>query len=54
MRGKWLVILIAAVIYVGVAIWGVGQGYSVGSALFWPFGVLLLGLFGWASGGRRR
>ena len=52
--GKVLGILIGFIIYVGVAIWGIGQGDSVGSALLWPFGVLLLGLFGWASGGRRR
>lgn len=47
--GKVLGILVGIIIYVGIAIWGVGQGYSVGSALLWPFGVLLLGLFGWAK-----
>lgn len=52
--GKVLGILVGIIIYVGVAIWGIGQGYSVGSALLWPFGVLLLGLFGWAGAGRRR
>lgn len=51
---KVLGILIGFIIYVGVAIWGIGQGYSVGTALFWPFGILLLGLFGWASLWRRR
>lgn len=51
---KVLGILVGIIIYVGVAIWGVGQGYSIGVALSWPYGILLLGLFGWASGGRRR
>ena len=51
---KVLGILVGIIIYVGVAIWGVGQGYSIGAALSWPFGILLLGLFGWASVGRRR
>ena len=49
MHGKWLVILIAAVIYVGIAIWGVGQGYSIGTALCWPFGVLFLAGLGLAK-----
>lgn len=47
--GKVLGILVGIIIYVGIAIWGVGQGYSVGTALCWPFGALLLGLFGWAK-----
>lgn len=51
---KVLGILVGFIIYIGVAIWGVGQGYSIGTALFWPFGILLLGLFGWASLWRRR
>lgn len=52
--GKVLGILVGIIIYVGIVIWGVGQGYSIGVALCWPFGALLLAIFGWASAGRRR
>jgi hypothetical protein len=47
--GKVLGILVGIIIYVGVAIGGVGQGYDLGVALCWPFGALLLALFGWAK-----
>jgi hypothetical protein len=35
--GKVLGILVGIIIYVGVAIGGVGQGYDLGVALCWPF-----------------
>lgn len=49
MSGKRLAILIGFIIYVVVVIWGIGEGYGVDVALCWPFGVLLLAVFGWAK-----
>ena len=42
-------LIIGFVIYLGVAFWEMGQGYSVGVSLMWPLGIVYLVLFGWAS-----
>lgn len=47
-------LIIGFVIYLGVAFWGMGQGYSVGASLMWPLGIIFLALFGWASLGTRK
>lgn len=46
---KRLAVLIGVIIYVAVAVWGIGQGYGVDVALCWPFGLILVAAFGWAK-----
>ena len=51
--GKKVGLIISFVIYLGVAFWGMGQGYSVGVSLCWPLGLLMVAAYGWAKLWRR-
>ena len=52
--GKKVGLIISFVIYLGVAFWGMGQGYSVEVSLCWPLGLLMVAAYGWAKLWRRQ